>query len=938
MNVVTTRAPRRRSTHVARPASIVDVALLNGALDGVAASEKNPEARRKQVLEVLREYWKQGRAEIAHRLETGTSGGPQSTHETTFLVDNLVQAIYRFATTHAYPLTNPTTGELFCIVATGGYGRGEMAPESDVDLLFLLPYKRTSSIEQVVEFILYLLWDLGPKVGHAVRTVEECLKQARKDLTISTALLEARYIAGHQPLFTELRKRYDKEIMQGGAANFIRDKLLERDERHQRFGDSRYVLEPNIKEAKGGLRDLHTLFWIAKFTYRADNGAALVEKGVFTPEESQRFEKAADFLWTVRCQLHALTGRAEDRLTFDVQKTIADRLHYTDHAGTQGVERFMKHYFLIAKDVGDLTRVLCAHLESETKRAPRLSLLRRSAAQSEIDGFANEGGRLSVRNDRHFKDEPRDMIRLFWIMHRDRLDIHPTALRLISRDLKNIGNKVRNDPEANRWFVDILTSEQNPMPTLRAMNEAGVLGRFIPDFGRVVAQMQYDMYHCYTVDEHTLIAVSNVHDIEKGSVKDELPLATKLFEHIREDKPSRRALYAAMFLHDIAKGRGGDHSILGARVARKICPRWGFTPEETETVAWLVRWHLAMSDAALKRDLEDPKTIADMATLVRSPQRLRLLLILTACDIRAVGPGRWNAWKATLLRQMFNQTNDYLTGNLSQETTDRRVASVQAEAAELLLAEKGDSPWTNEQIEKFKALGYPGYWLSFPARTLAQQAGLIRKAERSGERLAVDVEVHQRRGVSTVTVYTQDHAGLFNRLAGAIAASGASIVDARIFTFTNGMALDVFTIQDVQGEAPDGPQILSRLPEIIEKTLEGRLRIDTELAKRRQAMRSKSRLFATEPRVLIDNTASKNFTVIEVNGRDRIGLLYELTRALTRLNIQIGTAKIGTWGTNVVDVFYVRDVFGMKIAHEGKLNQVRSALEEVLADPVSETA
>jgi [protein-PII] uridylyltransferase len=941
-----TPPPSDLSQTVQNAEQIIDRIALDRAIDQTAWRIGDSEHLRRTLLEMLRPVLKAGQAEIRRRLESGASGGRASVSETTYLVDQLVCALFRAGITHAYPIVNPTTGELFCLAGTGGYGRGEMAPLSDVDLLFLLPYKQTSRVEQLVEFMLYVLWDLGLKVGHAVRSVDDCIRLSRKDLTIRTALLESRFLIGHEPLFEELRARFAREVVHGTAPQFIRDKLAERDERHTRWGDSRYVLEPNVKEGKGGLRDLHTLFWIFKYAYQVDTAHELVGRGVFTPEEAARFAKAQDFLWTVRCHLHALTGRAEDRLTFDVQKEISSRLHYTDHAGTQGVERFMKHYFLIAKDVGDLTRVLCAHLESETKRPAGFALLRHlQTAQKEIEGFRNDAGRLSVLHDRQFRDNPVDMIRLFAVRHRHKLDIHPQALRLISRDLKAIGNKVRADAEANRLFVEILSSPADPAPTLRMMNEAGVLGRFVPDFGRVVAQMQFDMYHCYTVDEHTLFAVGIVHEIEAGKLREELPLATQLFDHIRADASSRRALYAAMFLHDVAKGRGGDHSILGSRVARKVCPRWGFTAEETETVAWLVRWHLAMSDAAFKRDLEDPKTIEDMAVLVRSPQRLRLLLILTASDIRAVGPGRWNNWKASLLRQLYHRTNDQLTGGLDTESAERRVAALREQVSALLLADKTAGGkggkaggWTADEIASVLGRGYPAYWLGFPPETLAAQGAFMLRAEREGRKLAVDIQAQKRRDVATVTVYTQDHAGLFSRLAGAVAASGASIVDARIFTMSNGMALDVFTIQDQRGATPEALGTLDRLPDILERALAGRLNVQRELTKRRVAARSKTRVFDVPSRVMVDNTASKNHTVIEINGRDRIGLLYELTRTLTRLNLQIASAKIGTYGSAVVDVFYVKDLFGMKVTHEGKLGQIRRALEEALREGQSEAA
>ncbi|HYD97745.1 MAG TPA: HD domain-containing protein, partial [Alphaproteobacteria bacterium] len=390
---------------------------------------------------------------------------------------------------------------------------------------------------------------------------------------------------------------------------------------------------------------------------------------------------------------------------------------------------------------------------------------------------------------------------------------------------------------------------------------------------------------------------------------------------------SRRALYAAILLHDIAKGRGGDHSVLGARVAAKVCPQWGLTSEETETVAWLVRWHLAMSDAAFKRDLEDPQTLADFVALVTSPERLRLLLVLTTADISAVGPGRWNNWKATLLGHLYARAEEMLSGGLAAGGRDQRVAGVQAAVRERL------RDWSDADFAAHAARGYPAYWLACDPETLAHQARLVREAERAGQALTVESRIDRGRAVTEITVYTPDHPGLFARLAGAMAVSGATIVDAKIFTMTNGMALDVFSVQDAGGGAFDSADKLARLAVMIERALEGKLRVADELAKRKPNYPVRARVFNVAPRVLIDNTASNTHTVIEVNGRDRIGLLHDLTRALSGLSLQISSAKISTWGQRVVDVFYVKDVFGLKVTHQAKLDQTRRTLLEALAEP-----
>lgn len=919
----------RRGDGTARAPAIPNRASIGKRLTALVENHDGSiDGLRSPVLALLKDVLTEGRAAIRVRFES-SHRGDDCVHQTARLTDAIVQALADFVLDHVYPTAELTKGERLAIAAIGGYGRGEMAPGSDVDLLFLLPYKRTPRVEQVVEYLLYLLWDLGWKVGHAVRSVDECIRLSLTDMTIRTSLLEARFLWGENALFNEMRKRFAKEVVgaAGSITAFIEAKMGERNERHRKVGDSRYMLEPNIKEGKGGLRDLQTLFWIAKYAYQVDEVEGLVAKGVLTAEEAVRFAKAESFLWAARSQLHYLTGRQEDRLTFDVQAEMARRLGYTEHAGKNAVERFMKHYFMVAKDVGDLTRIFCAALEQESKRAPRFAFLRRRFARgAEFSGFTLDAGRLNVRSDRHFKDHPVDMIRLFHVAQENDLDIHPNALRAITRALSSIGSKLREDPDANRLFLDILSSKKDPEIALRRMNEAGVLGRFVPDFGRIVGMMQFDMYHHFTVDEHTLFAVGILHQVEAGRLKDEVPLASEVIHTVN----SRRALYVAMLCHDIAKGRGGDHSILGAKVAEKLCPRLGMSEEETETVVWLVRWHLAMSDTAFKRDLDDEGTITKFVDLVQSPERLKLLLCLTVADIRAVGPGRWNGWKATLLRQLYRRCEERMSGTVGTEGRDSRVTAAQAALRDVL------SDWPTAEVDAHLARAYPAYWLGFNPQTLAYHARLIREAERTKAPLTLDTRVDRGRTITEVTVYTADHPGLFSRLAGALALAGADIVDARIFTMTNGMALDVFTVQAAGGGSFDSGDKLARLSVMVDKVLAGELRLADELARRRPPQTARSRAFKVAPRVLVDNTFAGNHTVIEVNGRDRPGLLYLLTRTLTQANLQIASAKISTYGNVAIDVFYVKDVFGLKITHERKLAEIRSALLNALAEPEGE--
>jgi [protein-PII] uridylyltransferase len=900
------RVPNRKA--------ICDVPALTAAI-ATAAEAKSGTDLRAFILDRVKAALADGMAEIRRRLEA-TNDGAACVRGRAWLMDQIIGVIAAHAAEREYPAMNPTTSERIAVIAVGGYGRGELAPQSDIDLLFLLPYKQTARCEQIVEFMLYLLWDLGLKVGHSTRSADECLRQANADLTIRTALLESRFLCGDEDLYADMRGRFLADIAAASPLEFVEQKLHESDLRHQRMGDSRYVVEPNIKDGKGGLRDLHTLFWISKYVYRVDDVSELVGRGVLDLEEARRFAKAQKVLWTIRCHLHYLTGRPEERLTFDVQPVIAERLGYTARAGSKAVERFMKHYYLTAKDVGDLTRIFCAAIEAEHKRRRRRVRLPSLWGETRFGDFRVEGDRITVIDDGAFERDPVNLIRLFHESHARDLMIHPHALRLITKHQRLIGKELRRDPEANRLFLDLLTSKKGPERILRRMSEARVLGRFIPDFGRVVAQMQFDMYHTYTVDEHTLVCLGVLHAIEQGALKEIAPIATDVVHKVL----SRRALYVALFLHDIAKGRGGDHSVLGEKVARRVCPRLGMTEEETDSVAWLVRWHLLMSDTAFKRDIHDPKTVEDFARIVQSPERLRLLLVLTVADIRGVGPHVWNGWKAQLLRDLYWATDEVLSGSSSPKNTQLRVAAAKDRVAEKLVG------WTEAEIDGFLALGYDPYWLGFDTDTLVRHAELVRRAKAAGRNLVVEHRLDPHREVTEVTVYTADHPGLFSRIAGAMSATGANIVDARIVTLADGMAIDTFMIQDDKRQMFDRPDRLAKLASAIQRTMDGSLRLEEEIDSRQTLTARRAKAMKVPPRVLIDQKASVTHTVIEVNAHDEPGVLHRMTRALARVGVQIHSATISTYGERFVDVFYVKDVFGLKIDSARKLDEVRAAL------------
>ncbi|WP_137387637.1 [protein-PII] uridylyltransferase [Rhodoligotrophos defluvii] len=918
---------------VANPAALIDgVALRQSLTELFRRHEGDDAAMRQALLATLKQALRAGRAEAERRLiEDGH--GTACAINLAYVQDEVIRALYDFTAVHIYRARNPSAAERIAVVAVGGYGRGTLGPKSDIDLLFVLPYKQTAWCESMIEYMLYVLWDLGLKVGHATRSIDECIRLSRSDSTILTSILEARYIWGDGDLFALLERRFRKEVVAGNAASFIAAKLAERDERHTHAGSSRYLVEPDVKNGKGGLRDLHSLFWIAKFLYGTGSPEALVAAGMFTRAEARRFRVCEDFLWAVRCHLHFMTGRPGDRLTFDLQAELAERLGYRSHGRQKRVERFMKHYFLVAKDVGDLTRIFCAVLEAQQiKKIPTMSamLQKLGVAKPEVlddPDFKLDVGRVNVVDDHVFQRRPINLLRLFQLAEAHDLLIHPNALKLVRRSLRLIDDRLRHDPQANALFLEMLCSPLHPEAVLRSLNEAGVLGRFIPEFGRIVAQMQFNMYHHYTVDEHLIRAVGVLSELEHGALGGEHPVAHGLINTIS----NRRVLYVAVFLHDIAKGRRESHSVAGERIAMELCPRLGLTAAETETVAWLVRNHLVMSDFAQMRDLNDFKTILDFAAIVQSPERLKLLLILTVADIRAVGPGVWTGWKGQLLRTLYFETEPLLTGGHTSISRQERLAEAHNAFRE------ATPEWDDAAREAYVARHYDPYWLNVDLAHHLQHARMIRAAEAAGEAIATHVETDAFTAITELTVFAPDHPRLLALLTGACAVAGASITSAQIFTTADGMALDTLLIPREFEQEEDERRRAERVCEMIRRALTGKVRL-AEMIARNTKPGSRLSAFTVEPQVIIDNDSSNRFTVIEVNGRDRLGFLYDLTEALFRLNLNISSAQIATFGERAVDVFYVTDLTGAKITNATRHRQIKEHLLAVIAGEVAQGA
>ncbi len=834
------------------------------------------------------------------------------------LTDAMVRVAFDLITTILHPAPSLTEGERLAVMAVGGYGRAEMAPHSDIDLLFLSPWKITGRAESVIESMLYILWDLRLKVGHASRTVKECLRLAREDITIRTALLEHRYVTGDTGLARELHDRLRGELFKSTAPQFIEAKLAERAERHKRQGGQRYMLEPNVKEGKGGLRDLQTLYWIGKYLYGVETASELVGAGLLTAEEFGTFVQAEDFLWAVRCHLHLMTGRATDQLAFDLQVEVAERMGYRDGGGRRAVEHFMQDYFRHATRVGELTRVFLTALEERhVKSAP--GLIGRLRNRRKLPGgYRVDRNRLNVADPAAFLADKLNLLRIFEEALRTGLLIHPEVMRLIASHLELIDDEMREDREANRIFLDLLLRHGNPERALRRMNELGVLGAFIPEFERIVAMMQFNMYHHYTVDEHTIQCISTLAQIERGELVEELPLSSAILT----EGINRRVIYVALLLHDIGKGRPEDHSLIGAQIARRLAPRLGLNAEESETVEWLVRHHLLMSDMAQKRDIADPRTVRDFARAVRTRKRLDLLTVLTVCDIRGVGPNTWNNWKAMLLRRLHAETADALDQGL--ETANR--AQREDEAKRALREALAD--WDAKDLRRETARHYSPYWQGLSTETQAVFARLLR--DLPDDEIRVDIEPDPDRDATRACFALADHPGIFSRLAGALALVGANVVDARTYTSKDGYATAVFWVQDSEGTPYDVTRI-PRLRAMIEKTLKGEV-LAREALKDRDRIKKRERQFRFPTTITFDNEGSDIYTIIEVDTRDRPALLFDLTRTLANANIYIASAVIATYGAQVVDTFYVKDMFGLKLHAGSRQDSLEKKLRQAIAE------
>ena len=863
--------------------------------------------------------------DLIKKIFLGTSDGSLNVGLNSILIDSMLRVVFK----KIYHKIFNNTDYIFSIIAVGGYGRGELAPCSDLDLLFLLPnnlkINESKHAEEVIQFILYILWDLGYSVGHSTRTIDDCIEKSKLDLTISTALLEKRFIVGNEDVFSLLNDKFTLFIKNTKTLKFVEAKLVESELRHKRFGGSRYVVEPNVKDGKGGLRDLHTLIWISKFAYKVDSVSKLINMGALSKKEAASFAESQRFLLSVRCHLHYRAFREDDRLAMDAQLDLAKTMNFKNTITQKDVERFMKRYFLATKTVGSLTRIFCAAIETEFDKPLRLSFLS-FKKKEDVYPFDIELGRLFVKNKEVLSENPVNIIKLFNISHNKNIDIHPKTLRYLTSLQRLINYEVRNDFDANKMFLDILTSDKDSTRTLRLMNESNILGKFIPEFQKIVGLMQFDMYHSYTVDEHTIFTISNLYSLKNGEFKNFAPLASKVILEIS----SKKCLFVAMLLHDIAKGRKGDHSENGSLIASVVCPRLGLSKEETKTVEWLILYHLLMSKTAFRYELGDARVIKSFVDKVKSVERLKLLLVLTVADIKGVGPEIWNDWKGSLITELYSKSFDML-----QKDNVNELIKTPKKSFENFLVENG---LTNSDAKQYCSYYYDNYWEIFKLSRIINHYEIFRNMYKDSKKFKVHLFDESKLKATELLVIAPDHHGLFSLISGLVSASGYDVVNAKIITRSDGYALDTFFIQNKNRQPIIEEHSKKKLLKVISQGLEGNFNVEKALNKRWEEIPARFRAIKAPTRVIIDNNMSDEYSILEIKCKNAPGVLYRITKVITSLGLQINTANVSTYGDRVVDIFYIKDAFGSKIDNNKSMDKVKMSILKTLeeTDPANQ--
>ena len=803
------------------------------------------------------------------------------------------------------------------IIATGGFGRKELAPYSDVDILFLHSLKSKKNLEDFVKPILHALWNLGLRVGYATRTSKECISYSKKKLDVCTSILESRFVIGDKAIYNNLMKQYKSEIIEKYGKKFIKEIFLERRKRLVETGDTRYLLEPNVKNGKGGIRDLQTLDWIGKFVYKITKLKDLISYKVLDKNSVESFLKAKKFFWTVRSYLHIFSERPNEQLNFEYQSLIAKKIGYKKTKALLHVEKFMKDYFFTAKRVSDLIRIYCTLIEDKEELIPGSKI--KKSKKVKVDNFVIENKRIDFSKNFRFKNiflnNCNSFFHIFELAQEKNLDVHPKAARLILDNIKRIKNKISGKKEFLLLFLKVLTSKNNTEKFLKLMSDLGLLGILIPDFKRVSGQMQFGGFHTYTVDEHTLKAIGYINDIEVKKDTNENLLYNKIFSEII----SSRILYIAMFFHDLGKGTGQDHSIVSSKIARNFCSYIEIDQTEKNTIIWLIKNHLLMNKISQKRDIDDMNTIFEFAKKVQSLEQLKLLFIFTIADMKATGKMIWNSWNKYPLEQLFLKTRRLLLG--SSINVNQKIIELMK-----LKLKKNKGLYPKNKIDNFLKVLPNEIYLNNNQKKIIKFLKIIQKYKK---RTHIQISQNKQKSATEIIVYTKDKLGLLYRLSGAVSISGFNVIEAKVSTLNNGMALDVLWVRDLNGSMLDSLYHFSKLEEILYKILSNNFSLK-ESMKNEKNKYLKKNLFKINTKIFIDNNTSKKHTILEINTFDRIGLIYDLTKKLYKLGLKISSAKILTIGKGANEIFYIQDFKGNKILSDNKINKLKKSIMSLL--------
>ena len=866
-----------------------------------------------------RAYLQRGRSVLLQRHRAGAGGG-QIVSAYTTMVDFLIRRLFEVAS-QDYIRRYPSLSPQCTLIAQGGYGRGELNPYSDIDLLFLHTWKVTPYVEFVAEKLLYTLWDAGLEVGHATRSIAECVRLAGKDMKVKTALLDGRYLCGDHGLYGDFEKAIEEHLLRRHGDRFIREKLEENRLRHERYGGSVYLLEPDVKEGEGGLRDIHTALWIAKVKHKIKDLDALVPKGVIHARDLSELKVARDFLWRVRNELHFSSGKHQDQLTFEEQERVASALGFKDDGTVKGVEAFMQSYYLHASQVSRLA-LLIIH---RTIDASDLSHPRGRPAGREIrDGVRVSRGTLWISEPAILETHPETLISIFADAQRHGAELSHDTRELVREHLNLIDERFRRSPVANAIFLQILKWKERVYETLVEMHRCGVLGAFIPEFGRLLCMVLHDLYHIYTVDQHSLRLIMGLERLKTGQFRESSPLLTQLAQEMERIE----ILYLGGLFHDIGKGYGGGHSEIGRRMARRIGRRMRLNADDAAQLEFLVRQHLFMTHTAFRRDIEDEKLVIDFAKSVGSVSNLKMLYLLTYTDMQAVGPDVWNNWKGYLLGDLYMQALRVLEGlekgEFRREDRRSKLRRIHARVGRQLSRQ-----YPVERVRHFFQAMPERYFLSTPEDEIPFHFELMEQFE--DQTYLSTVRHLPEREYSEIVICAKDRPGLFARITGVFASLGMDILSARITTRKDGLILDVFRISHAgRPEVVMNPQKWARVLATLEGVLSGSLDVARLVEESGRPSLFRRRAPRVPTVIQIDNEASDDFTIVEVYTQDRIGVLFAITYRLHQLGISIHLAKISTNVDQVADIFYVTDEWGRKIQDKERLEKIRQELYKSL--------